>query len=255
MWGKIVSILNALKLPKLALRNQIGWKLIELKVRGQWDFCLGMLIYACVKLLGAILSKKGISGELLPLVECHLVELQMEELTSLEKPGGRLTYLLDSIGFKKGRGRIRSFYQYLVDANPESFGDLKYGAVKSWFNESTPSMSRVDDVIDALHSNFSIGFELPLIKSWWVIGGFNPFEKQTSNVTMENVQQTKELFDFVVQKLIAEELLKLDRPPSIEDLSRAKIFVLGFIEDFADSKKTACPLEYIKMATKYALDR
>ena len=97
------------------------------------------------------------------------------EYEPYDSPGDRLSHILDQIGFKQGRGRVRDFQSYLTDSRPDFFSDLKYTTVRSWFQESAPPMLKIDAIISALKEKYSFHHNISQIKTWWKVGGFYPF--------------------------------------------------------------------------------
>ncbi|MFK5894386.1 MAG: hypothetical protein QM504_14280 [Pseudomonadota bacterium] len=95
-----------------------------------------------------------------------------------ETKGQRLAYILDVVGFWSGRGRMSEFHSFLIKNNPDKLQNLKYSTVKAWFGDNAPSMDKISLIIDSINENykFTHKLDLNLVKNWWKIGGYFPFQ-------------------------------------------------------------------------------
>ena len=177
------------------------------------------------------------------------------ESPAFELAGDRLNHLLDQIGFKKGRGRVAEFQNYLSENAPDVFSDLKYTTVRSWFQEHSPPMRKIDAVIKALQSEYTIHENIPQIKTWWKLGGLYPFSGSDENVVESEgrFEDIDEKIQFIVMSLVTEEAGELFQELSGSELVGLKDKVIQFAKDFADPFKTQCPTKYLRMAVKHEL--
>lgn len=180
------------------------------------------------------------------------------EEETFSSSGERLSEILDKIGFKKGRGRVTEFHNFLKDKNPTEFEDLKYTAVRSWFQETTPPIKKIDTIISTLSIEFEIKYDISQLKSWWKLGGKNPFthtqlELDSITRSVQEHKDNEEKFQFIVMSLITEEIGQSFDQLSSDDLISIKEFALEFTKNFADPFKTECPHEYIRIAIREKL--
>lgn len=109
------------------------------------------------------------------------IEKANEESVNALKAGDRLNTILDYAGIKKGRGRIRLFHHYILDAFEEHAGlyDIPYTTVQSWFGDVAPPFSKINPIIDNLHDHSQFSVDVDQIKLWWKMGGDSPFQPGT----------------------------------------------------------------------------
>lgn len=178
-----------------------------------------------------------------------------------DSPGDRLNHILDKAGFRSGRGRVTEFQSYLAETSPELFKDLKYGTVKSWFQQATPTMRRIGSVLEAVEKNYPINQDISLIKTWWKVGGYYPFAKPVAappkfcveSPSPDNEEEDEKL-QFIAMSLVIDETGELFKTLSSKDLVRLKDKALRFAKEFADPSKSNCPSEYLRMVIKYELE-
>lgn len=101
--------------------------------------------------------------------------------------GARLNHILDNIGFKQGRGRVKELQIYLQEHAPEIFGELKYTTVRSWFQNHLPHMRKIDFIIETLQKNYEFNNDVEPIKSWWKVGGYYPFNREVLPTKSDSV--------------------------------------------------------------------
>jgi signal recognition particle subunit SEC65 len=176
-------------------------------------------------------------------------------------PGDRLSTILDQIGFKKGRGRVLDFQNYLRDASPKDFKDLKYTTVRAWFQCHAPPMRKIDAVIDALQIEFQFHHDISHIKTWWKVGGPCPFSNETTAVrtSIQQIQQKielqKEKLMFIIISIVKEETGEHFNSLSGSDLTRIYDKVTSFVEDFLNPSVIECPDEYLRLVARHELER
>lgn len=181
------------------------------------------------------------------------------EHVAFDLAGDRLNHILDQIGFKQGRGRVVEFQSYLIDKAPNVFSDLKYTTVRSWFQEHSPPMRKIDAAMQALQHDYTFHHDISQIKTWWKVGGFYPFVNESSdpvpsiNVLQQEATDNNEKLQFVVMSLVTEETGDLFNTLSSKDLIMLKDKVIHFAQDFSDPFKTDCPAEYLRMVIKAEL--
>ncbi|WP_444928308.1 hypothetical protein ACJJI4_24085 (plasmid) [Microbulbifer sp. TRSA002] len=173
--------------------------------------------------------------------------------------GNRLNHILDQIGFRQGRGRMAEFQSYLTDKAPNIFGDLKYTTVRSWFQEHSPPMRKIDAAIQALQYDYTFHHDVSHIKTWWKVGGFYPFVNEfgdpvpSINELQQEATDHNEKLQFVVMSLVTEETGELFRTLSSKELVMLKDKAVQFAQDFSDPFKTECPSEYLRIVIKAEL--
>ena len=172
-------------------------------------------------------------------------------------PGERLNYLLDQIGFKQGRGRVAEFQTFLMEQSPESFADLKYTTVRSWFQEHAPAMRKIDAIMEALQTEYSINQNISQIKTWWKLGGYFPFAEQPDEAEsiQKEIDETEQKLQFQIMSLVTEETGESFAKLSSRDLYRIKEKALTFATDYADPLKVVCPHDYIRLIIRNELDK
>jgi len=181
------------------------------------------------------------------------------ELEAFELPGERLNHILDQIGFKQGRGRVAEFQNYLAEKSPGVFADLKYTTVRSWFQEHSPPMRKIDAAIQALQFEYKFRHDISQIKTWWKVGGFYPFVNESGepapSITdlQQEAKDNEEKLQFVIMSLVTEETGEHFKSLSSKDLVRLKDKVAQFAQDYSDPFKTDCPSDYLRMAIKAEL--
>ncbi|PCJ88250.1 MAG: hypothetical protein COA54_03000 [Thiotrichaceae bacterium] len=181
------------------------------------------------------------------------------ETDSFAESGKRLNHLLDQIGFKAERGRVAFFQKYLIERKPETFDGLNYNTVRSWFNNSSPSMIKIDVIISALQESYSFNHNIPQIKTWWKVGGYYPFIDETgiASPTIHDLQKRneadREKAQFIVMSLVTEVAGEKFNNLTGEDLVRLKDSAVKMSDDFANPFKTTCPSEYLKIAIQNEL--
>lgn len=182
------------------------------------------------------------------------------EYEPYNSPGDRLSHILDQIGFKQGRGRVRDFQSYLTDSRPDFFSDLKYTTVRSWFQESAPPMLKIDAIISALQESYSFNHNIPQIKTWWKVGGYYPFIDAggEASPTIHDLQKkneaNREKAQFIVMSLVTEVAGDSFSHLTGEELVQLKDSAVRMNDDFADPFKTDCPSEYLKIAIQNELE-
>tara|TARA_R110001592_G_scaffold316364_1_gene592779 strand:- start:18950 stop:19495 length:546 start_codon:yes stop_codon:yes gene_type:complete len=148
-----------------------------------------------------------------------------------ERPGERLVKILDEIGFPEGYGRMIKLQEVLILKNKAAFSSLSYSAVKSWFSDRAPTMSRIDDVFDALAEDYPFPNDQRLIKSWWKVGGFYPFKDELDENGIKDISTKLEIkLSVIISNLMGESFADV----STEDLKTIKNKALGILEKFAD---------------------
>ena len=173
---------------------------------------------------------------------------------SFSETGQRLNHILDQIGFKERRGRVSYFQKYLSEHKPETFSDLNYSTVRSWFKDSSPSMLKIDVIISALQESYSFNHNIPQIKTWWKVGGYYPFIDAAGDVSptildlQKTIKENKEKKQFIVMSLVTEITGDAFNSLTSEDLVQIKDSAIKMIDDYADPFKIDCPSEYIKIA-------
>lgn len=148
-------------------------------------------------------------------------------------PGNRLVHILDKIRFARGYGRISRFHQYLAETDPTNFGDVGYSTVKSWFRTHVPSMDRIDNVFAALESRYSFPADPALVKTWWKIGGYYPFDAETEKRSLE-----KDKAEFKATSMIMSVIEQEFEDFSANDLFEIRSQAMNFIQDFGDPAKS-----------------
>jgi DNA-binding NarL/FixJ family response regulator len=108
-------------------------------------------------------------------------------------PGDRLNRMLDIIGFKQGRGRVIELQKTLSENCPSIFGNLKYSTVRSWFQEHTPPMRKLERVVEVLRGQYTMIPDTTLVSIWWKVGGLYPFESNGSEI-IENTEALIKVF-------------------------------------------------------------
>lgn len=176
-----------------------------------------------------------------------------------EAAGGRLTHILDRLGFKSGRGRVTEFHSFLTASSPEDFSDLSYSTVKSWFQDSSPPMKKMDAVFRALQRDYPITCDLSLVKTWWKLGGIYPFSDSSGErmLALEELKQeareNEQKLQFLIMSLITEEAGGNFNGFSGKELVEVRDAVTKFAHDFSDPLKTSCPVEYLRKFVQYEL--
>lgn len=176
-----------------------------------------------------------------------------EECTKNEfyTTGERLNHILDKIGFKHGRGRVTEFHSYLKEYEVEVFNDLKYTTVRSWFQDHTPKMKKIDVIFIALQKNYEFNHDISQIKTWWKLGGYYPFEEKLDFEELgEKIFSENELdkkLQFKVITLVTEESGNAFSDLSYEDLMKLKDKALQFAQDYRNPFKADCPEEYLRL--------
>lgn len=183
-----------------------------------------------------------------------MVVMEKDNTEQFQTPGSRLEHLLAQIGFEKNRGKITDLHNYLVQASPEHFGDLSYGAVRGWFSENAPPMRKIGLVLEALKKKYPINFDEKHLKTWWKVGGFYPFQSAISqeelNTLDSQAKVKREKAAYVVMSLIHEESGELFNDLSTDELDRISQITNAFVNDFTDPYQTNCPNSYIRAIIK-----
>lgn len=170
---------------------------------------------------------------------------------SFNTVGERLSHILDQIGFKHGRGRIQDFQAYLIDRKPESFSDLKYTTVRSWFHDSAPPMKKINIIIDALQEFYLFKNDISQIKSWWKLGGYYPFSHDSKPTDVnESKSLGEQKLQFIVMSMVTEEAGHDFNSLSGEQLIQIKEKAIQLAKDFVDPFITECPVEYMRIAVR-----
>lgn len=181
--------------------------------------------------------------------------LPAKEQQEFASPGDRLNYILDFVGFHEGRGRVSEFKTLLETQSPDEFVDLKYTTVRSWFNDNAPTMRKIDAIIKMLADIYELEFDLQQLKTWWKLGGRNPFDSFAIEVDriQEQLKEDQEKNNFLVIKTITEVAGEELETLSSKDLLDIKDSVLNFMQLFANPVEVTCPREYIEMIIKNKL--
>lgn len=158
------------------------------------------------------------------------------------KTGERLNHLLDLIGFRIGRGRIPEFQNYLIE-NVSGMEHLKYSTVRSWFNEHSPPMKKVNLIINALHKEHKFSVDVDQIKVWWKLGGKSPFQEPASEISKE----TTDKLQFLIASIVKEESGENFTALSSAALINAKNRAIELAKDFANPEIVEVPLEYLRI--------
>lgn len=187
-----------------------------------------------------------LSKRLQPIMEANNVT----ETKYFKKPGERLNHILDKINFKKGRGRVSEFQEYLTNQSPEWFSEIKYTTVRSWFSEHAPPMNKINAAIEALNKNNEIPYDLSYIKTWWKVGGHYPFEVNDNN------QEASDFFEKLQYKIMALISLEVNsiEDISVEKLNQVREQTLDFARSFKDPKIKECPESYLKILIQHFLN-
>lgn len=176
-------------------------------------------------------------------------------------PGDRLSHILDQIDFKKGRGRVIDFQNYLTKTSPNDFSGLKYTTVRSWFRGHAPPMRKIDAIIDTLKINYRFHHDASHIKTWWKAGGFYPFydtppaNHPTIREIIDKIAIIKEKLPFIIMSIINEETGEIFKSLSGSELIRISDKASKFAENFLDPLNIDCPDEYLRLIVKHELKR
>lgn len=158
-----------------------------------------------------------------------LVKSQNNE-KSWAKPGDRFIQILDSIGFPKGYGRMVRLQETLLKYSPETFASLSYSTVKTWFSDRAPSMSRIDDVFEALSNEYTFPNDTRPLKSWWKVGGVFPFD----NEGHASPRAISAKLEITLSVLISREMGEEFNEASVEEIQGIKNEFLRILANFAD---------------------
>ena len=179
-----------------------------------------------------------------------MVIMEQEGTEQFQSPGARLEHLLAQIGFEEDRGKITDLHNYLIDASPDVFGDLSYGAVRGWFSENAPPMRKIDFVVEALKKKYPFNFDETHIKTWWKVGGFYPFHSSLTEAEVEQLdadaKSKREKIRYVVMSLIHEESGDSFNDLSADSLREIDEVANAFVRDFTDPYQTTCPNHYLR---------
>lgn len=179
-----------------------------------------------------------------------IVTMEQEEVEDFEMPGHRLTHLLKKIGFEEQRGLITDLYNFLRETRPEEFGDLTYGAVRGWFNVNAPPMRKIDAILDALKTQYPIEVDEKYLKTWWKVGGHNPFLPSLQQDELEKLNQEvidlREKMKFVTMAIVREEIGDMFEKVPPKDLEAILDVTNQFTKDFSDPYMTTPPNYYLR---------
>lgn len=89
-------------------------------------------------------------------------------------PGDRLAHILLNISFGHGRGTAKRLHQYLQKHPNQTFSQLTYSAVRTWFHDTCPPKDKRGLVIQTLASDYDLS-QPTNIEAWWTSGGIYPF--------------------------------------------------------------------------------
>ena len=173
-----------------------------------------------------------------------------------KEPGERLNHILDKIEFKEGRGRSTKLQDYLSSVEPSEFGDLKYTTIKSWFGNNSPTMKKIDLIINALHKDYGFNYNIEQIKSWWKVGGVYPFDElfSTNKPSVSEIQSkikaNEDKLDFLITSLVVEESRSLIDDLDGSQLCAIKDKAMEFARNFSDPYKTQCSDVYLRAIIK-----
>jgi hypothetical protein len=174
-----------------------------------------------------------------------------DESLDFAAAGCRLSHILDKIGFREGRGRVTELHEHITSRCADPLTDLKYTTVRSWFNDHTPSMKKIEMIIDSLSEDYPIEHDLSQIKAWWKVGGYYPFVnikqsdelpyfKQAHNDYMEKLQ-------YIIMSLVTEEAGDFFETLSADDLRVIQRNTMQFADDFSNPHKIECAAKYLRM--------
>jgi hypothetical protein len=177
-----------------------------------------------------------------------------------DSPGERFNHLLDLIGFKQGRGRVSDLQSYLAEHAPSDFSEIKYTTARSWFLESAPQMRKIDAIIEALQSVYTLNGDLSQIKTWWKLGGLYPFTEDEPLISdpefvalKAEVEAHNEKLDFVITSLVSDYSKDHFNDLSGKELNAIKDKVLKFAKDYSDPFKIDCPTHVLSLIAKKEL--
>lgn len=154
---------------------------------------------------------------------------------------------------------MADFHNYLTHNCDETFSDLKYTTVRSWFKDHTPPMQKVNAIVDSLNEQYQFHHDLSQIKTWWKVGGFYPFVNvngdRTPTITeiKDSNAEYEDKLQFIVMALMTEEAGNSFDQLSADDLRKIQRNVLQFAKDFADPFKTECSPHYLRMVIRDSL--
>lgn len=184
-----------------------------------------------------------------------MIDTSVQQLKQdlFDTTGRRLIHILEHIGFQEGRGRARALQEYLGRQRPEVFGTLKYTTARSWFQDSAPPMAKIDAIIDVLQDKYSFHHNIPLIKTWWKLGGLYPYvgdedgnDVQTVISIQKDAIENKEKNQYLIMGLVTEVTGNAFSTLSSEDLVKIKDSAAKLADDFSNPFKSDCPTEYLK---------
>ncbi|MBL4863158.1 MAG: hypothetical protein JKY09_09115 [Crocinitomicaceae bacterium] len=159
-----------------------------------------------------------------------IAQLQQFEISS-----DRLKHILDKLGFHSGRGRTKNFHEILKENSPDIFKELKYTTVRSWFQGSTsPSMEKVDSIIDVLLEEYSSDRNAVSLKTWWKVGGVYPFEEAHDS-------PSKEKMSFMITGIVTEMVGDKFNEINLDDLEEVRSKLTQLADDFANPNVTDVP--------------
>lgn len=184
-------------------------------------------------------------------------EEQTTDSGSFETPGARLNHVLDKFGFKEGHGRVAEFHQFLIKESPENFLDLKYTTVRSWFDDHSPVMRKINFIVDALQKEYQRDFNIRALKAWWKVGGQYPFIDGAINSNIPNEIDQNQIgkLQFQISSLVTEEAGKNFDNLSAVDLNRLKDLAVNLAIGYGDPFKTECPDIYLRLIIRGALTK
>lgn len=149
-----------------------------------------------------------------------------------EIAGERLNYILDQIEFKKGRGRVVAFFDFLVAADV-GLEELNYTTCRSWFADHAPPMKKIDLVFQALTKSYKFQVDVATLKAWWKLGGStNPYEQESkSEVITQKTRRTE--MSRLVSEIAGDQMASIP----LEDLVAVIDVLVEFDHHVSTSKK------------------
>lgn len=169
---------------------------------------------------------------------------------AFNSPGERLNHILDKVGFKGGHGRVAEFHLYLKETKCEDFGDLKYSTVRSWFDDHSPVMRKVNMVMEAIYKNYPSNISITTLKTWWKVGGHYPFSNNVDDKKREAESEEMAKMDFFISSIVTEECRGIFENISASDLNSLKKMATELAEAFADPFQINCPERFLRLVIK-----
>lgn len=166
-----------------------------------------------------------------------------------ESPGRRLSHILDVLGFHTGRGRVKAFHKFLSESD-SGFEELKYPAVRSWFQDSSPPINKMELIVDVLISHYSLDLDAKLVVNWWKLGGLYPF-KDSRHLPAADLTKSEFLLMSVITDVVGRDFDAM----TSEQLVVIKKRALRFMELFSDPRVTDCPKDFLIAIVKNEVEQ